>query len=282
MDILLGETTTVNDKAMVYGPGSVAFDDPAELYHEASAFYRSRLAVQMAGAFALQTNPQLLISATRATKRYPHVESVELPAPAPATATLAESVSRRRSHLRFAGGSVSLAALSTLLQTGYGVTGRIGLDSGHDQCFRTAPSAGALYPLEVYVESFAIDGLQPGLYHYDPLAHGLERVLEGDRRDALAATLPMPEPVQTCAAAFVITAMMWRSRFKYGLRGYRFALLEAGHVAQNLLLAAQALGLGSVPVGGFFDRELATLLSLDAVNEAPLYVIPVGRPERAP
>jgi SagB-type dehydrogenase family enzyme len=87
----------------------------------------------------------------------------------------------------------------------------------------------------------------------------------------------MRELAERCAIALVVSAMFWRSRFKYGQRGYRFTLLEAGHVVQNVLLAAEALELAAVPVGGFFDRKVAELLDIDGVNEAPLYVVPIGR-----
>ena len=82
--------------------------------------------------------------------------------------------------------------------------------------------------------------------------------------------------MESCAVALVVTAMLWRSRFKYGQRGYRFALLEAGHLAQNVLLASEGLDLAAVPVGGFYDRRLAALLAIDGVNEVPLYVLPIG------
>jgi SagB-type dehydrogenase family enzyme len=75
-----------------------------------------------------------------------------------------------------------------------------------------------------------------------------------------------------------MTAMFWRSRFKYGARAYRFALMEAGHVGQNLLLAAAALGLGAVPLGGFYDREVDAFLGVDGIYEASLYLVPVGYP----
>ena len=104
----------------------------------------------------------------------------------------------------------------------------------------------------------------------------LEALREGDLREAFADTLPMRELVGQCALVLIVTSMFWRARFKYGQRGYRFALLEAGHLAQNVLLGAAALDLAAVPVGGFYDRKLAEFLAVDGVNEAPLYVIPIG------
>ena len=84
------------------------------------------------------------------------------------------------------------------------------------------------------------------------------------------------DPALGCGALFVVSAMFWRTRFKYGLRGYRFALLECGHLAQNLLLAATALDLAAVPLGGFYDRRVDQLLGLDGVNESALYMVAAG------
>jgi SagB-type dehydrogenase family enzyme len=138
------------------------------------------------------------------------------------------------------------------------------------------PSGGALYPLDVYVAAPAVTGLEEErLHHFDPLRSCLE-VLGPVDRGQLAALTPYPELVATASAVVFVTATFWRSRFKYGQRGYRFALLEAGHVAQNVLLAATALGLASVPLGGFFDRQVNGLLGVDGLHEAALYVIPVG------
>jgi SagB-type dehydrogenase family enzyme len=185
-------------------------------------------------------------------------------------------LAKRRSRSHFAGKPLTFKHVALLLRAAYGVTGSATLTGGGQQSFRAAPSAGALFPLEIYPLVFDSHDVPAGLYHYDPLRDVLEAVAGGSYREALAASLPMRELAERCAVAFVVTAMFWRSRFKYGQRGYRFALLEAGHVVQNLLLAAEALDLAAVPVGGFYDRKLAELLDIDGVNEAPLYVIPVG------
>jgi SagB-type dehydrogenase family enzyme len=149
--------------------------------------------------------------------------------------------------------------------------------SGSGQSFRAAPSAGALYPLEVYCAAFAVLGLAAGLYHFDPFGNALEQLELGDFRSSLGAAAPMPEPILTSACVLIVSAMFWRTRFKYGQRGFRFALLEAGHLAQNVLLAAEALDLGSLPVGGFFDARVDDLLRIDGVNESALYLLPIGR-----
>jgi SagB-type dehydrogenase family enzyme len=160
-----------------------------------------------------------------------------------------------------------------LLHAAYGVTAQ----DERGQGYRTAPSGGALYPLEVYAVVARGDDVAPGLYHYDPPLHELEVVRPPVRPETLASATAYPEIVRGCAVAFILTGVFWRSRFKYGLRGYRFTLLEAGHVAQNLLLAAEALGLAAVPLGGYYDRAVDALLRLDGVDVSTLYVVCVGR-----
>src|SRR5207249_928322 len=142
---------------------------------------------------------------------------------------------------------------------------------------RAVPSAGALYPLELYAAALQVDDLSPGLYHFDPLAPGLEAMRSGLTTEELAAVSTYPEIASSCAVLVLVAAIFGRTRFKYGLRGYRFALLEAGHVAQNLVLAATALGLAAVPLGAFYDRRADGFLGLDGVNESTLYMIALGR-----
>jgi SagB-type dehydrogenase family enzyme len=139
---------------------------------------------------------------------------------------------------------------------------------------RPVPSGGALYPLELYPAVIGVEGMKPGIYHYDPYARrlaDLERSFER-LRDALVD----PSLAASSSVAIVITGVFWRSRFKYGQRGYRFTLLEAGHVAQNLVLAAAGLELSALPLGGFYDREVERAIGVDGVDESALYVVLVG------
>jgi SagB-type dehydrogenase family enzyme len=119
--------------------------------------------------------------------------------------------------------------------------------------------------------------LEPGIYHYDPLAHRLERHVH-DVDASLAPAFTNADEVEGAALVVVIAASFWRSRVKYGLRAYRFTLLEAGHVTQNLLLTATAIGLGAVALGGFFDNRVDALLGLDGVDVGSLVAACVGRP----
>jgi SagB-type dehydrogenase family enzyme len=254
----------------VYGDEALPADDPAELFHEASRLYPDVVDARAVGGALLARSPELRASAIRAVRRRTGLPTVPLPEAAPARESLDAVVAARRSARGYAVAELSLDQLSTLLRASYGVTGALGT-----QPFRAVPSAGALYPLELYVAAQRVETLVPGLYHFDPLRAALERLRQLDG-DELAGLTPYDELLVPSAAVVTISAVFWRSRFKYGARAYRFALLEAGHVAQNVLLAATALGLAACPVGGFYDRRVDTFLGIDGLYEASLYLVPVG------
>jgi SagB-type dehydrogenase family enzyme len=226
---------------------------------------------------ALANDPALRRSARRSSKRLPHLRSTSLPEPQLPTMSLGDALRRRRSVRDFAPEPLRLDELSTLLYAAYGITGAMaGGDPDDDvQQLRTCPSGGALFPLELAVLANDVDGLSEGLHHYAPFEHLLEEFGPVDEEAFTAAMVD--RDYAEAPAVVLVSAVFWRSRFKYGQRGYRFALLEAGHLAQNLLLTATALGLGAFPIGGFYDRRLDDLLGLDGVNESSLYAVPVGR-----
>ena len=266
---------TVTWAPWILGDEGVALDDPAETFHEASRISCVALDHRTRGPTLLEHSPELRATVARATARRNHARTIELPAAGLPPKPLDEVVAARRSRRSFRDQPVSLEQLSILLQMGYGVTGR----GPGEVRFRSVPSGGALYPLDIYVAAAAVTELDARLHHFDPLRACLE-VLGPVGRSQLEPLTPYPNVVAASSAVVFITATFWRSRFKYGQRGYRFALLEAGHVAQNLLLAATALGLASVPLGGFFDRQVNELLEVDGLHEAALYLIPVGHADR--
>jgi SagB-type dehydrogenase family enzyme len=252
-------------------------DDPAETYHEASKISPTQIARQIEGARRLESSPGLQLSSTRAVKRL-GAPTAPLPPPRRPERSLWDAISGRRSHRAFGGGPLVADELSALLQAAYGITGSLESPSGAGNLpLRAVPSGGALYPLELYLAALDVEGLETGLYHFDPLRQCLEVLKTGLTREDVAALSTYPEIVVGCAALVLVAAVFGRTRFKYGLRGYRFALLEAGHIGQNLLLAATALGLGAVPLGGFYDRRTDEFLGLDGVNESTLYTIATGR-----
>lgn len=248
--------------------------DPAETYHEASKLYPSLLHRQMAGVMRLERNPELQRTVLRSGgKRYPHRPAHPLPAPFFPAIPFEAALRQRRSQ-RFLGlNPVALGALSAVLFAAYGVTCPAEHPSSPDR--RTVPSGGALYPMEIYIAAVRVEALAPGLYHYDPTGHRLEELRSLDQRPALGHCFVDPVVADAPVILF-LSACFWRSRFKYGLRGYRFVLLEAGHLAQNVQLAATALGLATLPVGGFFDRRVEEFLAIDGLYESVVYVIAVG------
>lgn len=189
---------------------------------------------------------------------------IELPEPVLGDdVSLAEALVGRRSVREFSDVPLDLGEISELLWAAQGVTSRSGK--------RTAPSAGALYPLEVYAAT------PDGLYHYEPDGHRLELVQRGDLRSDLSEVALGQEAVADGAVVIVITAVYARTAQKYLNRAERYVQMEAGHAAQNLLLQATALRLGAVPIGAFADEEVQVAMGIPGDHE-PLYLIPVGRP----
>jgi len=168
----------------------------------------------------------------------------------------------------FAAGSIALAELGQLLWAAQGVT--------HAEGGRTAPSAGATYPLELYAIAGAVEGLAPGIFRYDPRRHDLHQVAAGDRRRDLAAAALSQSLIAEAAAIVVIAAVFRRTTGKYGLRGERYVQIEVGHAGENFCLQAVALGLGSTVVGAFEDEAVKAVIGADQPGE-PLCLLPVGR-----
>lgn len=175
----------------------------------------------------------------------------------------------RRSVRQYSDEPLSLAEVSQLLWAAQGITA--------DWGGRTAPSAGALYPIEVYLAAARVQELDAGLYRYEPQTHAVLPLVAGDVAGALGEAALNQSSVREAPAVLVITAAYDRTTSKYGDRGIRYAQMEAGHVAQNVCLQVTALGLGCVVVGAFDDEELRRVLGLPVV-EWPLYLLPVGRP----
>jgi SagB-type dehydrogenase family enzyme len=188
---------------------------------------------------------------------------------------LGEILRRRGSCRRFAGEPLALRELGSLLHWAYGCLDVIELQ--HEFCVRPVPSGGGLYPLELYVLAQNVSELGGGVYHYVPLGHRLETVRPDPLPSMLTAELFLGQPYLIEAAAIVvITAVVERSLWKYEDRGYRYILLESGHVAANLDLCADAFGLATLNLGGFLDEDVTSLLNLDPEHEIVLYGVAVG------
>ena len=183
--------------------------------------------------------------------------------------SLEEALARRRSVRDYADASLTLEQLSQLLWSAQGITeSRYGL--------RTAPSAGALYPLEVYVAVERVDGLHTGVYRYAPRQHRLELVVDGSVREQLCRDALSQSAVVDAPVTLAFAAVFERATRKYGERGRRYVAMEAGHAAQNVCLQATSLGLGTVVMGAFEDGSVRRTLGMRA-GEDPLYLMPIGR-----
>ena len=188
-----------------------------------------------------------------------------LPAPVVVGAmSLEESIATRRSVRAFTDEPLTLEQISQVCWAGQGITEpRRGL--------RTSPSAGALYPIELYVVT------ADGVGHYKPKAHRLEQHLPGDLRPALQRAALDQEAIGEAAVIMVVTAVVERTARKYGGRAERYCFIEAGHIGQNILLQAVALDLAGVPVGAFEDEKVAAVLKLPK-DRRVLYLLPIGHP----
>jgi SagB-type dehydrogenase family enzyme len=262
---------TVRWAPWLYGADEPPLDDPGEAFHEASKVYPTTAGRDARGLVLLETSNEMRRSTLRSVRRWSQVPSVRLPAPVLPDKSFPAVVQARCSRRAFGEEPLTLDTLAALLWAGYGVSRRAA-----DPPLRTVPSGGALYPLELYTVALRVDGLPAGLYHYDPLRHVLEPLDLAVEADRLARMTAYPELVVPAAAVLLVTALFWRTRFKYGLRGYRFALLEAGHVGQNVLLAAAATGAPAVPVGGVFDGRVEELLGVDGIDESLVYALSIG------
>jgi SagB-type dehydrogenase family enzyme len=197
---------------------------------------------------------------------------IKLPSPNPQGKMSVEAaISKRRSVRRFRTQPLSLAQLSQLLWSAQGITGSGGR--------RAVPSAGATYPLEIFVVvgAHGIENLAAGIYHYQVDNHSLSLHLNGDLRQKLADAALGQSLIANCPVVIVVCALHPRTAYRYGRRGERYVHMEVGHVGQNLSLQAVALGLATVMIGAFEDEEVSKALKIEE-QIRPLYIVPVGEP----
>ncbi len=208
-------------------------------------------------------------------KSYPSCKTIQLPWQIQEpTFSLTEVLKRRKSVRDFSTISLSKADLAFLLWASTGIQ-----RTEHGYEFRTAPSAGALYPIETYIAANNVGDLEKGIYHYNIRNHSLEELKMGNFGDSLAhAALDQPICAKA-AVVFVWTAFFRRSKWKYSQRAYRYIYLDAGHVAQNLALAATSINCGSCQVGAFFDDEINSIMDIDGTEESAICLSVVGYPK---
>ncbi|ABN69150.1 nitroreductase [Staphylothermus marinus F1] len=195
---------------------------------------------------------------------------IKLPEPSFETCLL-KIISERKSHRKYRKEPLALNELSTVLWSSYGCI-------DEDCRRRTVPSAGATYPMEifVFVRENGVIGLEPGIYYYDPLTHSIILIRSGDQNRKLYYACLNQKWVLEAPINIVITAVYERTTSWYGRRGFRYIYMEAGHIGQNIYLAATNLGLGTVAVGAFNDEQIKTIIGLNN-KYLVLYVFPIGK-----
>ena len=185
-----------------------------------------------------------------------------------------EALQGRRSTRFYKNGPLSLSEVSQLLWAAYGVTKKM---SGFRGGLKTAPSAGATYPLEIYLVAGNVTDLLKGIYRYIPENHTLKKVYTGDKRSELCAAAHGQSMVRNAPASIVYTAIYERATGRYGVRGKdRYVCMDLGHSAQNVYLQAYTLGIGTCAVGAFDDNAVKSVMPISK-NEFPLYIMPLGK-----
>lgn len=200
-------------------------------------------------------------------------EPVELPRPVDIEQTLSGVLAKRRSIRRYSDTPMSLKTLSTLLWATQGVSQR------HDEySFKTAPSAGALYPVQTWVGILNVEGLKQGIMCYDDELHHLKPLRVGDLSSELVDACMNQTMVREAAVLFIWVADLTKCVWRYGQRAYRYIYLDAGHMAENTALACTALGLGSCNIGAYYDDMMNHICGLDGENRCVIYAASAGYP----
>jgi SagB-type dehydrogenase family enzyme len=243
-------------------------DEVGEQFHHNTKYERGKIP---RGSLDFSKRPPVY-------KEYHKARKVTLPSPETSKGPgIWDALKRRRSVRVFSGEPISKKELSQLLWATQGITkasvpaygGRLGL--------RTAPSAGALYPIETYLCVNNVEGIAPGIYHYSVESGDLEVIHEGALGVALADAALEQKMLAAGNVVFIWTAVFERSKWKYRQRAFRYVFLDAGHIAQNLALAGEGLGMGSCQVAAFYDEEVNQLLHLDGNTESTIYLSVVGK-----
>lgn len=196
--------------------------------------------------------------------------------------SLEKALSERRSIREYSEGSLSLAEISQLLWAAQGITQKtektssIQRDEYWRSRLRTAPSAGALYPIELYIAVGKVEGLSQGLYKYSPQQHAIIKITEGDKRNDISNAALKQSSIRNAAANIILFGNYNKTASKYGKRAKRYVQIEVGAVSQNIYLQASTLGLGTVFIGAFADDSLKSTLNAPE-DEYPLGIMPIGR-----
>jgi SagB-type dehydrogenase family enzyme len=235
-----------------------------DLFQKETKYFRGKL----------PGRPLLWHKKPKTYKHYPKAPKIDLETPATkGGAPLWATIAKRRSVRNFKDKPLSKQDLSQLLWAIQGITRR---EMGFE--FRACPSAGALYPVETYLILNSVAGIDAGIYHYYIPDHNLEQLQKGDFRLKIAQAALDQDMAYAANAVFVWTALFGRAKWKYEQRAYRYVYLDAGHIAQNLALAAVSFNLGTCQIAALYDDEVNSLLAVDGEEESVLYMSVVGHP----
>lgn len=258
------------------GAGPEGADRLCEIFHANSKLTRDTAASFMAGRSEPSDFERYLM--TRGFRRFLSDVRIELPEPVSSDVTLSEVLMTRRTR-RELSGALTLTEVGALLRQALGCTAVMTeeAEGGLAHALRAWPSAGGLYPLDAYLLITAVEGVAPGLYHFNPLTSELEGLRSRSVSEIVRDAFFDQAFIGEAALHVILAAVFPRTLSKYGERGYRLTLLDAGHAAQNLLLAAEALDLNAVGLGGYCDDSLNRDLHLDGIDEAVVHALVFGK-----
>lgn len=237
---------------------------PGDLFQKETKYFRGKL---LGGQLSWHSKPETY-------KRYPSSPKIKLELPEEETQmSIWRAIEHRRSVRNFGDKPMKKEHLSRLLWSAQGITRR---EMGYE--FRTAPSAGALYPVETYLVIHNVEEISPGIYHYAVQSHELDQLKLGDFRTDITRAALDQDMAYSANVVFLWTAVFRRSKWKYKQRAYRYMYLDAGHIAQNLALAAVAIDMGTCQIAALYDDEVNELIGVDGEEEGILYMTVVGHP----
>jgi SagB-type dehydrogenase family enzyme len=255
-------------------------ESPSVLFHEASKLRVSDTTLGKT-VWSVNSSPQIRSIISCPVTKYRGVQQHKFSdVERDSQSSLGTVLNSRRSSRNFNESAISISDITSLLVGSCGVTKSAADESGAIWNLRSYPSGGALFPIDLYCFVLQKKELDVGLYSYDAVSNTLDKVDNFSHIEELATATFQLEAVKKSAIFVILVANFHRTKFKYGERGYRFALLEAGHIAQNILLVAEDLKLGSLPVGGFVDDQLNEILGLDGVDRAAVYAVAIGQIDR--
>lgn len=256
-------------------------NDPsiAELFHENSKLNSYKLKELQFSLAKAVSDPDFKKASLNSGKSYPTLPRKHLLSQRELKANIGDIIWHRRSIRSFSSESIKFEELSDLLLYSSGISHPLQKeDNGSVTGFRTYPSGGGLYPLEIYLVVNHVSGLSSGLYHYNVRGKCLEVMSTENLHTQFSKLHVRDQLIEDSGITLLATAVFKRTTYKYGNRGYRFVLMEVGHLFQNIALVAESLKLGTCDIGGYEDDELNEFLHIDGVNEAIVGEIAIGVP----